>query len=137
MSFPLLIGGLQLASGAAHQPPRRIGADQRDDQRALSFRDAWLAAGARSIAKPVESFLVEAMEALAHRLRVAPQFFGDLRGTKSIPALRAIIRARIIQSAGAWRLLASLRTFCSSTPSRGARARNNLGMFFGSFPYWW
>jgi hypothetical protein len=72
MSFPLLINGLQLTASTADQPPRRIGADQRDDQGALGFRDASLAAGARSIAKPIESLLVEAMDALAYRLGVAP-----------------------------------------------------------------
>jgi hypothetical protein len=72
MSFPLLINGLQLTASTADQPPRRIGADKRDDQGALGFRDASLAAGARSIAKPIESLLVEAMDALAYRLRVAP-----------------------------------------------------------------
>jgi hypothetical protein len=72
MSFPLLIRGLQLTTGAADQPPWRIGGNQRDDQGALGFRDASFAAGARAIAKPVESLLVEAMEALTHSLRVAP-----------------------------------------------------------------
>jgi hypothetical protein len=87
MSFLLFIAGLQLTATTADQPPRRVGADQRDDQRALGFGDAWLAPSPRSIAKPVESLLgVEAMEALAHRLWVAPQFFGDLRGAKPIPA---------------------------------------------------
>src|SRR5215208_25524 len=38
------------------------------------------------------------------------------------------MRARIIQSAGAWRLLASLRTLCSSAVSCGARACSNLGI---------
>ena len=72
MCFPLFIAGFQLATVTADQPARRIGADQRDDQGALGFRDASLAAGARSIAKPIESLLVEAMDALAYRLRVAP-----------------------------------------------------------------
>jgi len=72
MSFPLLIPGLQLTTSAADQPPWRIGGNQRDDQGALGFRDAPLAAGARVITKPIESLLVEAMEALAHSLRVAP-----------------------------------------------------------------
>jgi hypothetical protein len=85
MSFPLLIYGLQLTTSTADQPPWRIGANQRDDQRALGFADASLAAGARAIAKSIESLLVEAMEALAHSLRVAPQFFGDRLGAKSIP----------------------------------------------------
>ena len=55
--------------------------------------------------------------------------FGDLRGATSIRELRAIIRARIIQSAGAWRLRASLRTFRSSTASSGARARRSFGTY--------
>src|SRR5688500_6384054 len=86
MSFSLLIGGLQLTTSTADQPPWRIGANQRDDQRALGLRDAWLAAGARAIAKPIESLLIEAMDAFAHRLRVAPHLRSDLRGAKSIPA---------------------------------------------------
>src|SRR5829696_7385132 len=85
MSFSFLIGSLQFTTSASDQLPWRIGANQRDDQGALGFGDASLAAGARSIAKPIESPLVEAMETLAHRLRVAPQFLCDSPGTKSIP----------------------------------------------------
>jgi hypothetical protein len=62
MSFPLLIAGLQLTTSTADQPPRRIGANQRDDQGALGFADTSLAAGARAIAKPIESLLIEAMD---------------------------------------------------------------------------
>jgi hypothetical protein len=40
MSFLLLIYGLQLTTSTADRPPRRVGADQRDDQRALGFGDA-------------------------------------------------------------------------------------------------
>jgi len=72
VSFPILIGGLQLTTSTADQPPWRIGANQRDDQGALGFADASLATGTQTIAKPIEPLLVEAMEALAHRLRVAP-----------------------------------------------------------------
>jgi|SRR5215204_960859 len=86
MSFPFLIGGFQLTTSAAHQPPWRICANQRDDQGALGFADASLAAATRAIAKPIESLGVEAMDALADRLWVAPQLRSDLRGAKSIPA---------------------------------------------------
>jgi hypothetical protein len=72
MRFPLLIAGLQLPTSTADQPPWRIGANQRDDQGALGFGDASLAPSPRAVATPIESVLVEAMEALAHRLRVAP-----------------------------------------------------------------
>jgi hypothetical protein len=72
MSFLLLIAGLQLTTSTADQPPWRIGANQRDDQGALGFGDASLATGARAIAKPIESLLIEAMDALAQRLGVAP-----------------------------------------------------------------
>jgi hypothetical protein len=85
MSFLILIGCLQLPTRATEQPPWRIGANQLDDQGALGFSDASLAAGARAIAKSIESHLVEAMNALAHRLRVAPHLRSDLRGTKSHP----------------------------------------------------
>ena len=53
MSFLILIGGLQLPTSAADQPPWRIGANQPDDHRALGFGDASLTAGARPIAKPI------------------------------------------------------------------------------------
>ena len=86
MSFPLLIAGLQLTTSTADQPPWRIGANQRDDQGALGFCDASLAASARAIAKPIESLLVEAMDAFSDRFWVAPQLRSDLRGAKSIPA---------------------------------------------------
>src|SRR5215208_284664 len=86
MSFPLLIAGLQLTTSTADQPPWRIGANQRDYQGALGFCDASLAASARAIAKPIESLLVEAMDAFSDRLWVAPQLRSDLRGAKSIPA---------------------------------------------------
>src|SRR5829696_8466421 len=86
MSFPFLIGGFQLTTSAAHQPPWRICANQRDDQGALGFADASLAAATRAIAKPIESLLVEAMDAFSDRLWVAPQLRSDLRGAKSIPA---------------------------------------------------
>jgi Tfp pilus assembly protein PilX len=72
MSFLLLISGLQLPTSTADQPPRRIGANQRDDQGALGFADASLAAGAWAIAKSIEPLGVEAMDALAYRLRMAP-----------------------------------------------------------------
>ncbi len=85
MSFPLLIGGLQLTSSATEQPPWRISTDQRDDQGALGFGDTSLAAGGRAIAKPIESLDVEAMDALADCLWVAPHLRSDLRGAKSIP----------------------------------------------------
>jgi hypothetical protein len=85
MSFLILIGCLQLPTSATEQPPWRISANQPDDQGAFGFSDASLAAGARAIAKSIESLLVEAMNALAHRLRVAPHLRSDLRGTKSIP----------------------------------------------------
>jgi hypothetical protein len=72
MSFSLLIGSLQLTTSTADQLPWRIGTNQRDDQGALGFGDAPLASCSRTIAKPVEPLIIEAMEALAHRLRVAP-----------------------------------------------------------------
>jgi hypothetical protein len=86
MSFLLLIGGLQLPTSTSDQPPWRIGANQRYDQGALGFGDASLASCSWAIAKPIESLLVEAMDAFAHRLRVAPELRSDLRGAKSIPA---------------------------------------------------
>jgi hypothetical protein len=72
MSFSVLIGGLQLTTSAADQSPWRIGANQPDDQGALGFGDASLTAGARPIAKPIESLIIEAMDALTDRLWVAP-----------------------------------------------------------------
>src|SRR5918911_2296650 len=48
--------------------------------------------------------------------------------------LPTIIRARWIQSPGAWRLPASLRTWCSSIVSRGGRARSNFGIVDSSQP---
>ena len=134
MSFPLLIAGLQLTASSADQPPWWIGANQRDDQGALGFGDASLAADARAIAKPIESLGVEAMDALADRLWVAPQSSEAICVVRSSPSqLRAIIRALFIQSPGAWRLSASLRTFRSSSASSGARARSSFGTVF-SFP---
>ena len=53
MSFSVLIGSLQFTTSAADQSPWRIGANQRDDHRALGFGDASLTAGARPIAKPI------------------------------------------------------------------------------------
>src|SRR3712207_425607 len=73
------------AVGFGDQPPRWLLGDQRDDLGAFLLGYPRLAPGSGTISKPIESFLVEAMEALAHRLWVAPQFFGDLRGAKPIP----------------------------------------------------
>jgi hypothetical protein len=91
MSFPLLIAGLQLTTSTADQLPWRIGANQRDDQGALGFGDASLASRSRAIAKPIESLLIEAMDALADRLWVAPQLRSDACVVRSSPSqLRAI-----------------------------------------------
>src|SRR5829696_6920625 len=68
MSFSVLIAGLQLTPSTADQSPRRIGANQRDDHRALGFGDVLLTAGSRPIAKPIESLIIEAMDALTDRL---------------------------------------------------------------------
>ena len=81
----LLCDGPPATIPEPRQPPRWLLEDQSDDLRAFLLGYPRLAPGASSIAKPIESFLVEAMEALARRLWVASQFFGDLRGAKSVP----------------------------------------------------
>src|SRR3712207_2407071 len=129
MSFSFLVYGLQLTAGTADQSPRPISADQRDDQGALGFGDASLAASARAIAKPIESLGVEAMDALANRLWVAPQSFGDLRGAKSIPTASDHPSTHYpvcgsVTAAG--QLAHFLLLGCILC---GARACSNLGMF--------
>jgi hypothetical protein len=135
MSFPLLIYGLQLTTSTADQPPRRIGADQRDDHRALGFRDAWLAAGARAVSKPIESLLVEAMDALAHRLRVAPQLRSDLRGAKPIPTAGDHPSAHY-PVCGSVTAVGQLAHFVLLGCILGGTGAQQLGHIL-SFPRWW
>jgi hypothetical protein len=135
MSFLLLIS---LASNSPPAPRTNLPGGSLPTsemiQGALGFGDASLASCSRAIAKAIESLGVEAMDALADRLWVAPQSSEAICVVRSSPSqLRTIIRALFIQSAGAWRLRASLRTFRSSSGSSGARARSSFGTVF-SFP---
>ena len=72
-----LISGLEFAASTTDQPPGRITRHQSDDPGAFGLGKTRLAPSARQIAEAVDPLSVEAMEAIAHSLRVAAQFFSD------------------------------------------------------------
>ena len=73
MSFLLLIS---LASNSPPAPRTNLPGGSLPTsemiQGALGFGDASLTTGARPIAKPIESLIIEAMDALTDRLWMAP-----------------------------------------------------------------
>jgi hypothetical protein len=54
VGFLLLIPALQFATGAADQPPGRIGGYQRDDPGALGLGEPRLRSGPQALAEPID-----------------------------------------------------------------------------------
>jgi hypothetical protein len=133
MSFLLFVYGLQLATSTSHQPPRRIGGHQSDDPGAFGFANAWLAPSAGQIAEAVDPLSIEAMEALAHSLRVATQFFSDGLGAKSIPAESDHPSAHY-PVCGSVTAVGQLTQFLLLSPILRGTGVQQLGHVLGSFP---
>src|SRR5688572_11054300 len=74
------------------------------------------------------------MEASAHGLLRWQPSSSAILVVRSPCQLKETIRARNIQSPGAWRLPASLRIFSSSSASSGWRACSSFGMISSPFP---
>jgi hypothetical protein len=114
--------GVQAPVGPAAQPPRRWLLDQGDEPAALVLGERWLAAGTGAVTKPVQPSAL-------NRLMRSRTVWGWQWSSAAIWPVRApsqlqlIIWARAIQSPGAWRLAASLRTARSSAGSSGGRPR--------------
>ncbi len=111
------------ALGAAGRPPdgsawRGRRALLPDDPAPLVLSQPRHAAGAGTVPRPsIPSALKRARRS---RTVMAAEFTGDGSGAQPIPTAHdhARVRARRIQSPGAWRLLASLRTWRSSRSSK-------------------
>ena len=120
----------QGAVGLPDQPAGRVLADQGDQLATLGLVEPAWPTRAGSVTEPVDTVGVEAVQPLPHGLGVTAQPGGDLAGPLAVP-LRTTIRARRIQSAGAWRLAASRRRVRCSSGSAGGRACSNGGMGSG------
>jgi hypothetical protein len=68
-----LVRGHEFTCNICHQASRRILPDHGDDLAPLAFRQPALAPTTRPIAETSEPLGVEAGQALAHRLRMAPE----------------------------------------------------------------
>jgi hypothetical protein len=83
-------GGRQQPLAALVQPAGRRRAGQGDDPAAVGLGQAPGSAGSWPVAQPaqpVDTFGVEAVQPLPHRLRVAAQLVGDLGGAQAVPAV--------------------------------------------------
>ena len=120
----------QGAVGLPDQPAGRVLADQGDQLATLGLVEPAWPTRPGSVTEPVDTVGVEAVQPLPHGLGVTAQPGGDLAGPLAVP-LRTTIRARRIQSAGAWRLAASRRRVRCSSGSAGGRACSNGGMGSG------
>lgn len=135
VSLPLLIEGFQFSTTAAHQAPGRLCSGQGNDPRAFQLREARLPADAGTIREGLS------MPSALKRWRRSRTVLGWQPSSSAILAVRSprqlkeMIRARKIQSPGAWRLPASLRILRSSSVSSGARALSSFGTVF-SLPTW-
>jgi hypothetical protein len=118
--------GVQAPVGGAAQPPRRWLLDQANELAALVLGEPRRAAGTGAVPKPVQPSALNRL--LRSRTVWGWQWSSAAIWLVRAPSqLRVIIRARAIQSPGAWRLAASLRTARSSAASWGGRADSRVG----------
>jgi hypothetical protein len=119
-------GRCQQPLAALVQPAGRRRAGQRDNPAAIMLGEAPRSAGSWPVAEPVDALGVGPVQPLPHRLRVAASW-SAIWVVRRPSQLWAIIRARRIQSPGACRAPASLRTVRSSAGSIGGRANSRTG----------